>query len=516
MRKIPLFIAYLLLASLSSCTITNLVDSSSDSFSSSSNESSSSSSQSSLDSSSDGSFSFKIASMNDLHGAIEENGKEPGLSKISTYLKNNYSSNDLLLANGDMWQGNGESNLNQGKLITEWMNLVGFDAMSLGNHDFDWGQDAIEANKEVADFPFLDCNVYHYENGEVTTHASELGDCSTILNVGSYKVGVVGGIGRGQYTSITASEVSDLEFQEPVSLFQEESLKLRAAGCNVVVAEIHDPSKNSDLLSLASTNGQTNKPYFDVVFCGHAHSRDQRSSNGVPFVMGYASGKDISEVTITIAGDGSIKVSSSSILTISPASLTTNADTETLLDSYRNTQDPILDAKVGNNGTGISCSGASRTQLGNLYSKAIYEAAKKVDSSVVLAVNNGARNYLNSGSLTFRGIYRSFPFDNQIVLIDVNGSDLYEETVRYSNCIYNPTKLTTPSSSSTTYRIAIIDYMGLHQSESHTLNYFPSQTNQTILTDDKYLPRNLVRDYLNSQTSFYPSAYSGEYYEYAE
>lgn len=497
MNKNLVFFSLLLSLSLSGCKVT---------------DSQSSSKSSSSSSSADG-FSFKIASMNDLHGAIEENGNEPGLSKITTFLKSNYSSNDLLLANGDMWQGNGESNLNKGKLITEWMNLNGFDAMSLGNHDFDWGQEAIKANKEVADFPFLDSNVYHYENGAVTTQASELGDSSTILNVGSYKVGVVGGIGRGQYTSITASQVSNLEFQDPISIFQSESDKLRASGCQVVVGEMHNTSEDGNLLKLTQMSSVSGSRYFDAIFCGHAHTRSQQTSSGVPIIMGSSSGMDISEVTFTIGKDSSV-TSTSSIITISPTSLTTDSGTESLLNKYRTTQDPALDTKVGNNGAGISCSGASRTQLGNLYSRAMYEAAKKVDSSVVLAINNGARNYLDSGSLTFRSIYRSFPFDNNVVLIDVSGADLYEETVRYSNCIYNPTKLSSPSGS-TMYRIAIIDYMALHQSATHTLNYFPSKTNQTILTDDKYLPRNLVRDYLDTQTSFYPSAYSGELYEYA-
>ena len=130
-----------------------------------------------------------MASFNDLHGAIEENGKEPGLSKLSSYLKANFTNDDILLANGDMWQGNGESNLNKGKLITEWMNLEGFDAMGIGNHDFDWGQEALKANKEIANFPFLAANVYHYENGKVTDQASDLGDKSTIITVDDVKIG---------------------------------------------------------------------------------------------------------------------------------------------------------------------------------------------------------------------------------------------------------------------------------------------------------------------------------------
>ena len=59
-----------------------------------------------------------------------------------------------------MWQGGSESNLTGGLIMTDWMNAIGFSAMTLGNHEFDWGEDGITPNKEAADFPFLAINVY--------------------------------------------------------------------------------------------------------------------------------------------------------------------------------------------------------------------------------------------------------------------------------------------------------------------------------------------------------------------
>ena len=66
----------------------------------------------------------------------------------------------MLLSTGDMWQGAAESNLTKGGIIVEWMNLLGFVSMTLGNHEFDWGEDAIRDNLDIADFPFLAINVY--------------------------------------------------------------------------------------------------------------------------------------------------------------------------------------------------------------------------------------------------------------------------------------------------------------------------------------------------------------------
>jgi 2',3'-cyclic-nucleotide 2'-phosphodiesterase (5'-nucleotidase family) len=459
---------------------------------------------------------IKVASLNDLHGAIEENGNEPGLSKLSSYLKANFKSDDILLGNGDMWQGNGESNLNKGKLITEWMNLEGFDAMGIGNHDFDWGQEALKANKEVANFPFLAANVYHYENGKATDQASEIGDKSTIVAVDDIKIGIVGGIGKEQFTSITSSQVAGLDFQEPYTIFQSESDHLRSLGCDLVLGEIHaSVTKNAFMDDLTANSPTYSKPYFNAIFGGHSHQKGQELNNGVPILMGEASGQEISEVTFTIGADSSVSVDKYAVVDLSPSSLTTDEATETLLNSYRSNQDPILDTKVGNAGTGFTTGYLDKSLLGRMNAKAMFSAASKVDSTIQITINNGGRNYIARGDLTFRDIYRSFPFDNSIVLMDVSSLDLLSETSGY-NCFYNPSHLTKPvASSSLTYRVAVIDYLALHQNSSHDLNYFPSQNNVRILSSDEYLPRNIMKDEFNGLASFSSNDYSGTDFQYA-
>jgi len=452
-------------------------------------------------------ITFKIASINDLHGSIENVGEEPGLSKLTTYLKDNYDDNDLLLANGDMWQGNGESNLNHGRLVTEWMNSVDFDCMAIGNHDFDWGVDAIKENRAVADFPFISSNIYNYADGAVKGHCDDLADLSAVLTVGSYKVGVIGAIGREQYTSITSSLVSDIDFVDPYSIIKSEAVRLRTEeDCSAVIAEIHAPQEDGNVLSsgmqgLAETDSTTKKKYVDAVFCGHSHNNKSFYYNGVPYIRATAYGKAISDVEITINPDKTVNVDNYGYHNINQASLTTDPATETLLNRYRAAQDPILDVKLGKNHD-LTSTFMDTESLANLNAKVNYEAVVSAGyTDVDISVVNTARNSLDSGEVTFRDVYRSFPFDNKIVIMTVSSADLYNETVVYSNYIYNPHHIAAPSYGGTkTYKIAVIDYVGLHQNASHEYNYFPSMSDTQILSGDDYLPRILVKNYLNTLT----------------
>ena len=94
--------------------------------------------------------------INDLHGKFCDTDTQPGVDELATYLRQAEETDDyvVLLSTGDMWQGSAESNLTGGILMTEWMNEMGFAAMTLGNHEYDWGSAAIRENLAVAEFPF--------------------------------------------------------------------------------------------------------------------------------------------------------------------------------------------------------------------------------------------------------------------------------------------------------------------------------------------------------------------------
>ena len=84
--------------------------------------------------------------VNDFHGAVKQNmsNDEPGILSLGSFLKEKGVDGDTLLINsGDMFQGAIESNYNRGKLLTDCLNSIEFDCFTLGNHEFDWGHEAI-------------------------------------------------------------------------------------------------------------------------------------------------------------------------------------------------------------------------------------------------------------------------------------------------------------------------------------------------------------------------------------
>ena len=95
-----------------------------------------------------GSTTIDIFATNDIHGTISaEDDDEVDIATMATFLKaKGEMENTLLLDQGDTWQGSIYSNFNHGALLTDIFNYVHYDARTIGNHDFDWGIEALEQN----------------------------------------------------------------------------------------------------------------------------------------------------------------------------------------------------------------------------------------------------------------------------------------------------------------------------------------------------------------------------------
>lgn len=113
-------------------------------------------------------INIDLYSINDFHGSFIENGSngEIGMSKLATYLKDRKEQDSVIISAGDMWQGGVESNLTHGEIIVDAMNYIGFDSMTIGNHEFDWGFDVLEENINKMDFPMLAANAIDLRTNE--------------------------------------------------------------------------------------------------------------------------------------------------------------------------------------------------------------------------------------------------------------------------------------------------------------------------------------------------------------
>jgi len=128
--------------------------------------------------------------INDLHGKLCDSNTQPGVDEMTTYLKNAYATKDhvLLLSSGDMWQGSSESNLTHGLIVTDWMNELDFVSMTLGNHEFDWGEEYIRENAALAEFPLLAINIYDRNTNQPVDYCQP----SVMVQRGGATIGIIG------------------------------------------------------------------------------------------------------------------------------------------------------------------------------------------------------------------------------------------------------------------------------------------------------------------------------------
>lgn len=419
--------------------------------SSSSNNSSSSSSSSSGSSSSqfiddklwdttqnnlrDGKRTFEFYNFNDFHGSVASNDKEPGIIKLSNYIKTQRQSAQennksfILTSTGDMWQGSADSNITRGRLVTDWMNLLDFKAMALGNHEFDWTIDTIKENQVKANFPFLACNIIYTETRENVDWVQPY----TTLTVDGLRIGIIGAIGEGITSSILASNVKGLTFADPISYVIKHSNYLRENGADIIVYLYHYSSSgvSSEL-----------KNYVDFAFLGHTHKYESVTS---PFVMiqGWCNGKAVSHVSL----DFDFTTSSVKKVSGKYDYLTSiegdDEETRALYDKYLKEEiNAVKNEVVGYTNTEIGYNDVITNLLkymADYYNDYLKEDYKTY--SLYCTQHNNARSSIPSGDITYGNIYKALPFDNELCLVEVDVSNLdsYLSYGKYNELINRPT-----------------------------------------------------------------------------
>lgn len=421
---------------------------------------------------------MNIYGINDFHGAVLENyeNQEPGIVKLGSYLiDKKKEGNTLLINSGDMWQGAIESNYNYGNLLTDCMNMIGFDCFTLGNHEFDWGEQYIRANRERSyngyQTPFLAANIYNYDiNTKETKDFANLGSQYTITTLNNgLRVGIIGVIGENQITSICSQFADDFTFVNPTSIIKSLSDELRnEQNVDVVILDCHTDQETigTDVTTISNV---TNKRYVDAVFCAHTHQDETQIINGVPYLQTNGYGKLISTVELEISINGDVSCTNyENISAYSATSTSYNEKLDELVQTYKVQSDAVGNEVLGN----LSGSLYSSSSLPNFVSRAMAYACDEQGFNISYAITNSGRANLESGNITYANLYRSLPFDNEIYIIKVSGSVLKKELEMNSISFYR--KDVNALSTNKQYTIAVIDYLAFHRNVSRDYNYFPN------------------------------------------
>lgn len=377
---------------------------------------------------------------NDLHGKFENTDDNTGVDELTTYLENRKEIDEhfVLVSTGDMWQGGSASNETHGRIITDWMNYLGFEAMTLGNHEFDWGQDAIKTNVEMAEFPILAINIYDNETGERVDYCEP----SVMIERGGVQIGLIGAIGDC-YSSISGEHTVGINFKTGsalTNLVKAESERLRAEGADIIVYLIHDGTTYSalnvaDYYDVSLSSGG----YVDVVFGGHTHSYYIfTDSYGVPHLQGggdNSKGMTHVEVDVNFA-NGNVKINVTDY--VNNSALTNLPDSpivEELINKYWDEIGWIYDS-LGYNAKSRNSSTIKNTVIQLYYEAGVKKWGDKYD--IVLAggqINVRSPYYVYTGNVQYSDLQMILPFDNPLYLCKIKGSDLKSRFLNNSDYV---------------------------------------------------------------------------------
>ena len=387
-------------------------------------------------------YSMTILHTNDFHarfepiskydsGCSEENNAEGkcfgGSARLMTAVADARarSNNSVLFDGGDQFQGTLFYTYYKGKLAAEMMNKMGYDAMTVGNHEFDDGPEVLRGFMDAVNFPVL------MSNADVSREELLAGTLqkSTVIERGGEKLGLIGL--TPQDTDELASPGPNITFTDPVHAVQGEVDKLTEMGVNKIIVLSHS-GYNTDIRVAEGTTG------VDVIVGGHSNTylsnTSDRAKGPYPTMVGntaivqaYAYGKFLGELNVTFNDAGEITEAMGEPL-IMDAAVAEHGDTKARiaeaaapLEEIRNRV--VAEAAEPIDGAKSSCR-AMECPMGNLVADAMLDRVK--DQGIQVAIQNGGglRASIDAGDVTMGEVLTVLPFQNTLSTFQVTGATL--------------------------------------------------------------------------------------------
>ena len=327
----------------------------------------------------------------------------------------------LLIDAGDAWQGTFISNANRGEAVTRAMSLMKYDAMAVGNHDFDWGQDILTQRAKEASFPFLATNVVETATGKLPAYLKPYVVKTTPLA----RVGILGITNPDSNTIVKATSVAGLKFGAPASGIQPYLSELqKLADIIVVVAHIG----TADATKLAR-----DVPGIDVIVAGHDHIAVQtaRVEGKTTIVDSGAYTQYLGKLEIIVdPATHKMKdaVRAGELLAIaSNQALRPDPEVAAIVDARRAEADKYTSRVVGVIKNNLD-NPRDENGIGNMIGDALVDYGQKMGWKTDVGFYNaaGVRAPLIAGPVSYGQLYQVLPFENTVVSVDLTGDQLRE------------------------------------------------------------------------------------------
>ncbi len=384
-------------------------------------------------------YSLTILHTNDFHarfepisrfdsGCSEEDNAEGkcfgGTARLVTAIADARArtNNSILVDGGDQFQGTLFYTYYKGAAAAEFMNKLGYDGMTVGNHEFDDGPEVLRGFMDSVNFPVL------MSNADVSNEPL-LADTlmkSTVIERAGEQIGMIGL--TPENTDELASPGPNVTFTAPIAAVQAEVDKLTAMGVNKIVVLSHS-GYNVDLEVAANTTG------VDVIVGGHSNTLlgdDEDAAGLYPTMVGdtavvqaYAYGKFLGELNVTFDDAGVITEAVGAPLLID-ASVEEDAATVARVAELAAPLDEIRNQVVAETAAPIegdrSVCRAMECEMGNLIADAMLDRVREQGIQIAFQNSGGIRASIDAGEVTKGEVLTVLPFQNTLSTFQISGA----------------------------------------------------------------------------------------------
>lgn len=396
-------------------------------------------------------YELNILHINDFHSRIEsinkfdstcsaeEEGKNEcfgGAARLLTAINQTRDAlkaggkNVLLLNAGDNFQGSLFYTTYKGTVEAEMLNAMKFDAMTVGNHEFDDSEDGLAGFLDKVRFPVVTANV-------VATAASKIGDRvkpSIVLEVGGQKIGIVGAVAND--TAELATPGPNITIAEDVAKISEQVQKLKQDGVDKIIALTH-VGYPRDLEFIAKI------PDVDVVVGGHSHTllsnTDQKAEGPYPTLVDNPGGykvpvvqagqysKYLGDLKVVFDDNGVVKESKGDPILVD-SSFKPDEATLKRIDELKAPIEALKAKVVGTSEGPIEgdrkiCR-VKECSMGNLVADATLARVKDQGVTIAFANSGGLRSSIDGGDVSMGEVLTVLPFQNTVATFQLKGEDI--------------------------------------------------------------------------------------------
>jgi 5'-nucleotidase len=369
----------------------------------------------------------QVLGLNETHGQLvplRRDGRlAGGAATLAAYLEREEAENPrrtLILDSGDFMQGPPISSFFEGASTVEVFNAIGVDAVAVGNHEFDWGQDALRARIGEADFPFLAVNIRDAETGQQPEGIEPY----VVERLGGVKVGVIG-VANPDTKNVTLPAATEglefLDLSASAQAVNDAVAALRRRGVETIVVSVHQGLSAPGEGALADLVSGLSRE-VDLVLGGHIALEFNTEINGIPVVQPYGNTRGYGDAVLTVDRKTrdvvatEVQTDATWVDAIEP-----DSEAAAIVERYQAQLREALGKVVGETRTEITRTGAE-SEMGNFVTDAMRSHVAGVDFAFTNA--GGLRADIDAGPITLEEIYTVLPFNNTLVLMDLTGEQV--------------------------------------------------------------------------------------------